>query len=329
MARNYANIVTAIWRHAEFRALNSREQWLFLFLVTQPNISAVGVLPLTLGRWSSCAEDITADDIRAGMTILQGRRFIVFDPATDEVLVRSFVRWDGGHTNPKRRPVIMRAAVEVESNTLRRSIAAEFDRLGLDSNGLLDSLSGRLPDTGSQTMENKASGPAIAVSAGHLGESSPDLFSQEDSLSDSQCGSLSADDGVVVTKALVVSTADHIPQAATQTQQDGKTKPETLEQRTNRLARIYTDVVKTSNFMGTRTAVKAAINDSYTDEQISAALTSFAEHRDKTVTATLLRLVLEGKPVAEIGVPFPARVPAYAGPYADSKPERDYTKGSL
>lgn len=308
MARNYANIVTAIWRHPEFRALDAREQRIYLLLVTQPNISAAGVLPLTVGRWATCAADTTPEQIRAGLTILQNRRFIVFDTSTEELLVRSFVRWDGGHTNPKRRPVIGRDARDVESATLRRSLAAEFNRLGLDTDGLSDSLSA--------TQSGPVSEPILAEpesgfppdfpseSAGHLTETSSDLFSQEDSLSGCLSDGVSPSDGVVVTEPLVVTTT-HKPQTATQTQALGKA--ETLNQRANRIARIYTDEVKTSNFMATCKIVKTAIKDGYTDDQLIAALKEFVGHRGKTITATLMRLVLEGKPLADLGTVTPMR----------------------
>lgn len=131
MARSYARIMTAIWRNQEFRALDSRSQRTYLMLVTQPDISAVGLLPLRLRRWADMAADTSAADIEKDLSVLEAGRFILVDRGTEEVLVRSFVKWDGGYNNRNRRPVIEAAAGDVESVVLVRALGLEFDRLGL------------------------------------------------------------------------------------------------------------------------------------------------------------------------------------------------------
>src|SRR5690242_12831726 len=99
--------------------------------MSQPDISAAGVLPLTVGRWATKAQDTTPASIRADIKVLAVARFVYCDEDTEELLVRTFVRWDNGYGNPKRRPVILEAARVVESAELRRALAAEFGRLGL------------------------------------------------------------------------------------------------------------------------------------------------------------------------------------------------------
>lgn len=61
MSRTYANISTAIWRRDEFRALDPHAQWMYLLLTSQPEISAAGVLPLSITRWSTRAKGVTPD----------------------------------------------------------------------------------------------------------------------------------------------------------------------------------------------------------------------------------------------------------------------------
>lgn len=131
MARDYARIMTAIWRNAEFRALGEVEQRLYLLLVTQPDISAAGVLPLRLRRWADMAADSSTDGLAQSLKVLEEGRFIAVDWAAEELLVRSFIRWDGGFNNPKRRPVIVCAAEDVDSRTIRRLLAVEFKRCGI------------------------------------------------------------------------------------------------------------------------------------------------------------------------------------------------------
>jgi len=131
MARSYANVLTAIWRDDDFRELSAGAQRTYLMLVTQANISAAGTLPLTVVRWAANARDTTAASVRDDLAELEKGRFIVVDEATEELLVRSFVRHDNGYRNPKRRPAILDAAGEVASDALRVALVGEFARLGL------------------------------------------------------------------------------------------------------------------------------------------------------------------------------------------------------
>lgn len=131
MARSYANVACAIWRDDEFRVLSQAAQHVYLLLISQPDISAAGVLSLSLTRWASRTKDTTRSAIRAAIEELETHRFVAVDDETEELLVRSFIRWDGGYTNSKRRFAIRDAAAHVESVTLRRALAAEFERLDL------------------------------------------------------------------------------------------------------------------------------------------------------------------------------------------------------
>lgn len=194
MSRFYANIATAIWRNDDFKALHKDAQRIYLMLATQPDISAAGILSLNVTRWASRSVNDTREEVVTALQELQAARFVIFDIGTEELLVRSFVRWDKGYGNPKRRPVIKRAAQEVESEAIRRALAAEFVRLDLPQDWVGDVT----PDGGS-------------IDA---------MFPQVDSLSASLSGSLtgsltgsaSPPDGVVVTKALLVETSSLNPQ---------------------------------------------------------------------------------------------------------------------
>jgi hypothetical protein len=77
------------------------------------------------------ATDSTTDGIAQSLIRLDEGRFIGLDRLSGEVLVRSFIRWDGGYLNPKRRPVIARAIEEVRSERLLGMLAAECRRAGV------------------------------------------------------------------------------------------------------------------------------------------------------------------------------------------------------
>jgi hypothetical protein len=131
MARNFANIVTAIWRDEAFIALRAGAQRMYLLLCTQPDISACGLLHLRTRRWSRLAADTSQHDVEVALKELEVARLVVVDDDTEEVLVRSFTRYDNGYANPRRQPSIRDAADAVESPAIMAVLAAEFDRLGL------------------------------------------------------------------------------------------------------------------------------------------------------------------------------------------------------
>lgn len=213
MARSYAKIMTAIWRNREFRNLEAGPQRVYLLLVTQPDITAAGTLPLTVRRWAEAASDTSVQDITTALTTLAGKRFIAFDRETEELLVRSFVKWDGGYTNSKRRPVIFRAAEEIASSALRQVLATEFARLELPGAFLLDTASDRASDALSDGDDDP----------GGMALPPPDqeaLFPQVDSLSDTASDAVSASDGVVVTEVSTGEPTSHKPQAVPPTAGD-------------------------------------------------------------------------------------------------------------
>jgi hypothetical protein len=204
MAREYARIMTAIWRNAEFRALGETQQRAYLFLVTQPDISAAGVLALRVRRWADMSTSSTPDSLAQLLKELEAGRFIVVDWDAEELLIRSFIRWDGGFNNPKRKPVIIRDAEAVESARVRRALAAEFEKcdlppLALDA--LPDSPSDRASHDEAMGYEEPSAPEPIQV-----------VFPQVDSLSDSASHSDAASDGVVVTYLSSRDTTTHNPE---------------------------------------------------------------------------------------------------------------------
>ncbi len=210
MTRNYAQMSCAMWRNEDFKLLTQAAQHTYFMLSTQPDISAAGVLSLNAKRWSTRTKGVTTDDVVTALHELQAHRFVIFDTETEELLVRSFIRWDGGYNNPKRRPVILRAAKAAESMAIRRALAAELVRLDLPSEGLCDDF---------QPADDTAS-------PFHDTGEHADLFSQVNSLSGSPSGSASPSDGVVVTKALVVDPATHNPYPPSQATAAPKARPD-------------------------------------------------------------------------------------------------------
>ncbi|NUP15456.1 MAG: hypothetical protein HOZ81_05000 [Streptomyces sp.] len=132
MARGHGRILTSIWDDTDFLALDEREQRLYLFLISQPNLNHAGLLDLTLRRWSRKAHGLTSAELEKLLQSLEAARFIVMDDDTEELLIRSFIRNDGVWKQPKVMGAMVAGALEISSRRLRRALLAEVDRIPLE-----------------------------------------------------------------------------------------------------------------------------------------------------------------------------------------------------
>lgn len=132
MARVYANITTAIWTARDFCDLSSGAQLMYLMLVTQPDITACGTLPLTLRRWSLNLPTSERVTIAGRLAELVAARFVLVDEDTEELLVRKFIKWDGGYKHAKRVIAVLSTAQAIRSRTLLAATVAELDALGVE-----------------------------------------------------------------------------------------------------------------------------------------------------------------------------------------------------
>ncbi|MFJ6348614.1 hypothetical protein ACIQKB_03955 [Streptomyces sp. NPDC092046] len=132
MARGHGRILTSIWEDADFLALDERQQRLYLFLISQPNLNHAGLLDLTLRRWSRKARGLTSVELEKLLQALEGARFIVMDEDTEELLIRSFVRNDGVWRMPKVMGAMVSGALEISSKHLQRALLEEMDRIPLE-----------------------------------------------------------------------------------------------------------------------------------------------------------------------------------------------------
>jgi hypothetical protein len=106
MARSEARIYTELWEDDDFLALAPGPQRMFLFLLSQHDLSHDGVLALRERRWSKGARGLTAGEVSADLEALEEARFIVVDEDTEELLIRSFIRRDKVY----RQPNVLRSA---------------------------------------------------------------------------------------------------------------------------------------------------------------------------------------------------------------------------
>lgn len=122
----FARVFAAIWDDDDFLALGSPAQRLYLALVSQPNLSHCGVLPLSVRRWARLATDTDADSVRSALDELCRARFVIVDDDTEEVMIRSWMKHDELHRVPNGRRAIETACSQVVSRRLRELCAATF-----------------------------------------------------------------------------------------------------------------------------------------------------------------------------------------------------------
>jgi hypothetical protein len=129
MARNEARLAVSIWSDQDFLALSPTAQRMFMFLISQPDLTHDGVIALRPRRWSKAAAGLTVAQIMADLTELSAARFTLVDEDSEELLVRSFIRRDEVY----RQPNILRSAGRhletVSSRAIRGTVAAELVRI--------------------------------------------------------------------------------------------------------------------------------------------------------------------------------------------------------
>ena len=127
MAREYARVKLTIWADQDHRALPKGPQHLYYKLLTG-EINAAGIADWRPARIAALTAGETAESVRQDGRALEEARFIVIDEATEEVLVRSFVRHDGVVKSPNMARAAALAWSVAGSQRIRDAIAIEVQR---------------------------------------------------------------------------------------------------------------------------------------------------------------------------------------------------------
>ena len=128
MARKYGKSWVSRWDDDDFLSLTSSQQAFYDALATHPDISWCGVLPLVPSRFVGLASDYTEPKCRALIKGLDKARFLVVDPRTAEMCVRTFIRWDEVLKVPNVTKAMGRAFYLVHSERIRDAILIELAR---------------------------------------------------------------------------------------------------------------------------------------------------------------------------------------------------------
>jgi hypothetical protein len=102
VARSYGLLKSSVWESgSDFRTLGPLAQWAYTMLLSQPQISNLGILPYTPTRWIRLAAGLTLDAFQQALAELAAGRFVIVDEDAGEVLVRTFVKHDKVWAQPR------------------------------------------------------------------------------------------------------------------------------------------------------------------------------------------------------------------------------------
>ncbi len=131
MARTYGAIYLDIWRDKDFRALTHTEQYLYWALIFQFQLNGAGLLDYMPDRWAEATSDMTTADVEMTIKSLIAKRYVVHDPSTHELLVRTYVRNSKVWKMPKAFAGVIPAAAQIQSSKLRRVLLADLNKIPL------------------------------------------------------------------------------------------------------------------------------------------------------------------------------------------------------
>jgi hypothetical protein len=158
--RPFAKLYRQIWRDPEFVALDEGPQRLYMMLLSHPDITIAGTIPLTYTKWSRLGRNSTPESVRADALALDERCFVIVDEDEQEAFVRSVMRLD---ILPRRNWQLQKGALRLcqkaSSARIRSVMADEIER----SIGLFVSNNGVDEEAKQAILNLRSPGPDVEI----------------------------------------------------------------------------------------------------------------------------------------------------------------------
>jgi hypothetical protein len=125
MARDHANLHSSIISDPDWRALGPGPQWLYVHLLCQPDLKLTGLAKVEPEWWAAGAAGLSPEHTSGWFAELVAARFLLHDPITAELLIRTFTKhdlratqltkpvsigfwshWNGGRSLPFKRYIV-------------------------------------------------------------------------------------------------------------------------------------------------------------------------------------------------------------------------------
>lgn len=129
MSRDHAALQHRIWRDKDFTSQDPDAVLLYLFLLSQDDLSYAGALHLRPRQWARSLPTLGVERIRAAVDTLAENRFVLVDEDTEELLIRTFVRNDELWKMPRMLELAIKQAARIESDRLREAFGVELLRI--------------------------------------------------------------------------------------------------------------------------------------------------------------------------------------------------------
>jgi len=127
MARSYAKLYLSVWDNGgDFLDLTADAQWLYWVLISHPLLTPAGTLPLQPRKWVRRAKGMTYKRIQSALSELVDNNKILVDEDTEELLIRTYIRYDRGWRTPNIRKSIEASISRIESDALRDAATHEL-----------------------------------------------------------------------------------------------------------------------------------------------------------------------------------------------------------
>ena len=119
---NYVKLQRSIWTDTDFTALSDKAQWVYLMLISQPDMTHVGIVPYMPARWCRLTLTATLESTLAATLELVERNYVVIDEETGELWVRSYLVHDEAYKLTNGKKSLENAHSKVYSPRLRNLI---------------------------------------------------------------------------------------------------------------------------------------------------------------------------------------------------------------
>lgn len=129
MPRDHARVNVSIWGDPEWRQLPPAAQHLYLTLWTSPTLTYCGTHDWRPARITGLTKGWTREHIETVAACLHARHFLVIDDETEEVFIRSWMRFDGLLKQPRMAISCVTAYDAVASEKIRPAIVWELERI--------------------------------------------------------------------------------------------------------------------------------------------------------------------------------------------------------
>lgn len=159
----YVKLSRSIWTDKDFIALPASAQRLYILIISQPDISHVGIVPLMPGRWERFAADTPADELAESLRVLEAHGFVVVDRSTHELWVRSYIIHDEAFRLTNGKKSLLNAYDKVYSDHIRSLICVILARVDVTVDSTVDATVDLSQQPAANSQQPKNQQPAADV----------------------------------------------------------------------------------------------------------------------------------------------------------------------